>query len=105
MEALNEVPDEESFHVIDMAFQSLTNLRPKRLNALLQRCTSVKAKRLFFLFSDRHQHQWRSFIDKEAVDLGSGPRMLVEGGKYAAGYGLMVPPEYAGLSESDDDGA
>lgn len=96
LEALNELPDQESFHNIDMAFQSLTTLRPGRLTKLLKLCKSVKVKRLFFLFADRHQHRWLAHINRSEIDLGSGPRALVEDGRYSAEYQLMVPPEFAG---------
>jgi Transcriptional regulator, AbiEi antitoxin N-terminal domain/Transcriptional regulator, AbiEi antitoxin, Type IV TA system len=47
LEALNELPDTESFHMLDMAFESLTTLRPRKLTALFASCASVKVKRLF----------------------------------------------------------
>jgi hypothetical protein len=102
LEALNELPDNESFHKIDMVFQGLAALRPGRLNRLLKTCKSVKVKRLFFLFSDRHQHRWLPHIDREEIDLGKGPRSLVEGGRYAAAYQLMVPHRFA-RSPNDED--
>ncbi|HBQ49100.1 MAG TPA: hypothetical protein DD728_09485, partial [Hyphomonas atlantica] len=37
-EALDELPDQESFHNLDMAFESLTTLRPRTLSALLSSC-------------------------------------------------------------------
>jgi hypothetical protein len=95
LEALNELPDEESFHVVDMVFQGLTALRPGRLDNLLAACRSVKVKRLFFLFADRHNHSWLRHIDRANVDLGKGPRSLVDGGSYVAAYQLVVPSEFA----------
>lgn len=104
-EALNELPDAESFHKVDMLFQGLTSLRPRRLEELLHACRSVKVKRLFFLFADRHRHRWLAHVDRTAIDLGTGPRMLVEGGRYAAAYQLVVPEEFATLvSEEATDG-
>lgn len=105
-EALNELPDQESFHKVDMLFQGLPTLRPGRLTKLLQACKSVKVKRLFFLFADRHPHRWLSHVDRTKVDLGTGPRSLVEGGRYAAAYQLVVPEEFAGPREdATSDGA
>lgn len=95
LETLAELPDKESFHKVDMLFQGLTSLRPGRLSALLRACKSVKVKRLFFLFADRHEHRWLSHIDRAGIDLGNGPRMLVEGGRYVAAYQLVVPEEFA----------
>jgi hypothetical protein len=95
LEALNELPDQESFHKIDMLFQGLPSLRPGRLGKLLQACRSVKVKRLFFLFADRHRHRWLAHINRTSIDLGRGPRMLVESGRYVAAYQLVVPAEFA----------
>lgn len=95
LEALNELPDQESFHKVDMLFQGLATLRPGRLSALLGACKSIKVKRLFFLFADRHRHRWLPHIDRAGIDMGKGPRMLVEGGRYVAAYQLVVPEEFA----------
>ena len=59
LELLDELPNRESFHQADMLMEGLTHLRPRRLQDLLARCRSVKVKRLFFFFADRHQHAWR----------------------------------------------
>lgn len=105
-EALNELPDHESFHKVDMLFQGLAKLRPKRLTDLLRACRSVKVKRLFFLFADRHPHRWLAHIDRTQIDLGKGPRSLVEGGRYSAAYQLVVPAEFAAPREgATSDGA
>lgn len=73
------------FDNLDMIFQGLTNLRPKRLMTLLRACRSIKVKRLFFVFADRHAHAWVKHLDKSAVDFGSGPRALVKAGKLHPG--------------------
>ncbi len=41
LEMLNELPNDESFHIVDTVFDSLANLRPKRLEKLLMLCKSV----------------------------------------------------------------
>ncbi|WP_439541391.1 type IV toxin-antitoxin system AbiEi family antitoxin domain-containing protein [Hyphomicrobium sp.] len=95
LEALDELPEHESFHSIDVAFESLTTLSPKKLSALLAQCKSVKVKRLFFVFADRHAHTWRKHVQPKSVDLGAGDRSLVKGGKLHTQYRITVPPEYA----------
>ena len=106
LEALNELPDQESFHTLDVIFQGLTTLRPGLLTTLLKACKSVKVKRLFFLFADRHRHRWLAHIDRGEIDLGSGPRALVEDGRYSARHQLVVPAEFADTSSSGaQDGA
>jgi hypothetical protein len=96
LEALDELPDQESFHNLDMAFESLATLRPRTLSALLRSCKKIKVKRLFFVFADRHDHAWRKRLDPEDFNLGSGDRALVKGGKIHPRYRIMVPEEFTG---------
>ena len=93
LEELNELPDRESFHQVDMLMEGLGDLSARRLEALLVRCRSVKVKRLFFFFADRHGHAWLKRLDRAAVDLGKGKRMLVKGGRLDAIYAITVPRE------------
>ena len=94
LEAMDELPDHERFHTLDMVFESLTTLRPRLLSDLLHSCRKIKVKRLFFVFADRHDHPWRKRIDPQAFDLGSGDRALVKGGKIHPRYRIMVPEEF-----------
>ena len=94
LEAMDELPDHESFHTLDMAFESLTTLRPRLLSDLLGGCKKIKVKRLFFVFADRHDHPWRKRIDPQAFDLGSGDRALVPGGKIHPRYRIVLPQEF-----------
>jgi hypothetical protein len=91
LELLDELPKRESFHQADMLMQGLSNLSPRRLQKLLADCRSVKVKRLFFLFADRHKHAWLKWLDKSAIDLGQGKRMLVKGGRLDKTYQITVP--------------
>ena len=91
LELLDELPERESFEQADKLMEGLSNLSPQRLQKLLTRCRSIKVKRLFFFFADRHQHAWLKRIDRAAVDLGKGKRMLVKGGKLDRAYQITVP--------------
>ncbi len=91
LELLDALPDHESFHQVDMLIEGLSNLAPRRMQALLIRCRSVKVKRLFFFFADRHRHAWLKHLDRAAIDLGSGKRMLVKDGRYDSAYQITVP--------------
>ncbi|MYF88734.1 MAG: hypothetical protein F4186_04840 [Boseongicola sp. SB0676_bin_33] len=95
MEAMDELPSQETFHNLDMIFEGLTTLRPKTIAALLHSCRKIKVKRLFFVFADRHGHPWRRHLDPDDFNLGSGDRALVKGGKIHRGYRIMVPNEFA----------
>lgn len=93
LELLDELPDHESFHQVDVLMEGLSDLAPRRLQRLLVRCRSVKVKRLFFFFADRHRHAWLKHIERAAIDLGSGKRMLVKEGRYDPAYQITVPKE------------
>jgi hypothetical protein len=91
LELLDELPTHESFHNVDMIAEGLRTLSPRRLNRLLADCRNIKVKRLFFWFAERHGHSWLRELDKSAVDLGSGKRLLVKGGKLDPTYLITVP--------------
>lgn len=93
LELLDELPDHESFHQVDKLTEGLSNLSPRRLQKLLVDCQSVKVKRLFFFFADRHKHAWLKQLKKKEVDLGAGNRMLVKGGKLDRTYRITVPED------------
>ena len=93
LEMLDTLPNRESFHQVDMLFEGLPNLSPRRLQALLADCRNVKVKRLFFFFADRHKHAWAKKLDRNDFDLGKGKRMLVRGGKLDPTYQITVPED------------
>jgi hypothetical protein len=93
LELLNELPHRESFHQADVLMEGLVNLSPRRLQKLLEDCRSIKVKRLFFFFADRHSHAWAKRLDKKAISFGEGKRMLVKGGKLNRAYQITVPEE------------
>jgi hypothetical protein len=91
LELLDEVPERETFHQADMLFEGLLNLSPRKLQPLLEACRSVKVKRLFLWFAERHEPQWLGAIDRGGIDLGKGKRMLVRGGKLDPKFNITVP--------------
>lgn len=98
LEMLDELPRHESFHQADMIMQGAANFSPRRLQRLLADCRSIKVKRLFFFFADRHRHAWLKHLDKSAIDLGKGKRALVPGGKLDPVYLITVPEDLDAVS-------
>lgn len=96
LELLDELPEHESFHQVDALMEGVSDLSPRRLQTLLEACASVKVKRLFLFFADRHRHAWRSRLDVSRVDLGSGKRVLVKGGRLDLTYHITVPSDLGG---------
>jgi hypothetical protein len=91
LELLNEVPQRETFHQANVLMEGLRNLSPRRLQTLLNVCHSIKVKRLFLWFAERHQHPWLKKLDRKHIDLGKGKRMLVRGGKLDPKFKITVP--------------
>lgn len=93
LELLDELPARESFHQVDSLMEGMSALSPQRLQVLLEGCKSVKVKRLFLFFADRHLHAWRSKLDTSRIDLGSGKRILAKGGRLDPHYNITVPAD------------
>lgn len=94
LEMLDELPDRETFHQADVVMEGLSDLSPRRLQKLLEDCQSIKVKRLFLFFADRHRHAWLKRLDRARIDLGAGKRQLVKGGRYDPAYQITVPNEF-----------
>jgi hypothetical protein len=104
LEALYELPKTEGFDGIDKIFESLRTLRPDTLMLLLASCNNVRVKRLFFVFAARHNHPWFKYLNAAAVNLGTGDRAFVKGGKLHPVYRIMVPPEFLPVRAGAADG-
>lgn len=104
LELLDGVGSAVGFHTADRLFEGIANLRPTVLTRLLQKCTSVRAKRLFFFFADRHAHAWAKRLDPDQFDLGRGKRQIVKGGRLHPRYQITVPADLMGGDEEQDGG-
>ena len=101
IEMLDQVPDDVGFDHADESFQGLSNLRPRLVTRLLADCRSVRAKRLFLFYAERHGHAWLKHVDRDMVDLGTGKRQLAPGGKLDSRYQITVPASLMGHTEDD----
>jgi len=93
MECLYSVPKSQALLEVYELMEGLNNLRPNLIQTLLEKCTSIKVKRLFLYLAEKAGHEWFNFINIENVDLGSGNRSIVEGGVYVSKYQITVPKE------------
>lgn len=91
LEYLAELESETDFHQMDRWFESLTTLRPVKLQQLLNLCASVKARRLFGWFAQRHGHAWFHKLEWSRINLGSGKRSVIAGGSYNSQWQITVP--------------
>jgi hypothetical protein len=91
MEVLYGVPLVESFEEAKLLMEGLTTLRPRVVQSLLEKCASVKVKRLFMLLAEGCKHAWVRKLDLTNVDFGKGKRALVKGGRFDPKYQITVP--------------
>ena len=95
LECLN-LPDATS-SLLDIYYimEGLTTLRPKLVQALLESCTSLKVKRLFFYMAEKANQPWFKTLDLDRVSLGTSRLMISPTGKYISKYNMTIPKELA----------
>jgi len=80
-------------HTLQETYQVLepvTTVKPAVIQDLLERCTSVKVKRLFLYMAERAGLAWFKRIDLSTIDLGVGDREITKGGQYDKKFRLVV---------------
>lgn len=97
LECLYLAPEKMDLIECFQLLSGLTNLRPKLVQELLEKCSSIKVKRLFLYLARKTGHQWFDFIDKSSIDLGQGDRSIVKNGVYNSIYKITIPKELAEL--------
>ena len=94
LEVLVDLCSDADFDYVDAIFGSVSLVRPHLMTEVLAACQSMTVRRLFFVFADRHPHGYLKRMDRSAIDLGSGPRVLFEGGKAHPEYNIYVPERF-----------
>ncbi len=88
---LHLTTDQAGYEHASLLFESLGTLRPSLIQALLEKCSSVKVKRLFLHLAEKHGHPWLLKLEVAKVSLGSGKRVLFPGGRLDPKYLITVP--------------
>jgi len=94
LELIHLLPNKTHFEDAQLAMESLTTLRPKLVQSLLENCKSVRVKRFFMWLAEYNQHKWVERLDLENVDFGKGKRTLFKGGYFDNKYQITVPEFY-----------
>ena len=98
MECLYLVPDEQDLVECFHFMESMNNVRPTIVQGLLEKCTSVKVKRLFLYLAEKVNHDWYKRLELEKITLGKGKRSIIKNGVYNKKYQITVSKE---LEEND----
>jgi hypothetical protein len=70
MECLYLAPEKQELTECYQLMENLNNLRPDLVQSLLEKCESVKVKRLFLYMATKAKHDWLQYVDTTKVDLG-----------------------------------
>lgn len=95
LECLNMPDSHSSLLDIYYIMESLTTLRPKLVQSLLETCTSQKVKRLFLYMAEKANHPWFKALRAEDVNIGTSRLMVTTTGKYINKYNMTISKELA----------
>jgi len=95
LECLNLPNASSSLLDIYYIMESLTTLRPKLVQSLLEVCTSQKVKRLFLYMAEKAGHSWFKALKLENINLGTSRLMITATGKYINKYNMTISKELA----------
>lgn len=93
LELLHLAPKEFDLVEAGMVVESMTSIRPKLMQTLLEQCASIKVRRLFLYLAERADLPVMRHLDLDRINLGAGDRSLVPNGRYVAKYQLLLPRE------------
>jgi len=94
LELLNVLDLSNSFETAENYMNSLQTLRPEVVQSLLEKCTSVKVKRVFLYLSEKLELPYFKKLNLKKIDLGKGKRQIASGSvQFDNKYQITVPKE------------
>jgi len=93
IELASTIETSEEILQAKMMLEGAANLRPRQLQALLEACGNIKAKRLFLWLARIVGHSWYQHIDTSGVNLGAGKRQIVPDGTLDSQFMITIPKE------------
>lgn len=90
LEMLYFIPEKVTLNEGYQIIESLTTIKPKEFQMLLENCTSVKVKRLFLYMAEKVGFNWFNRLDLSKIDLGKGAREITKGGKHDRKYNIII---------------
>lgn len=95
LELIHRSQNELLFSGVADAFSGLATLSPRRLQALLEACSSIRVKRVFLLLARNTGHSWYRRLDLSKIDIGKGKRQITPGGRLDKQFLITVPERFA----------
>lgn len=94
LEMIDSLDFSHSFETVENYFTSMSTLRPKVVQKLLEKCKSIRTKRIFLYLTERFEHPYFKKLKINKIDLGSGKRVIVKNGELNKKYNITVPKIY-----------
>ncbi|MFC1569113.1 type IV toxin-antitoxin system AbiEi family antitoxin domain-containing protein [bacterium] len=91
LELLVLVPEKQGFDEAVKIMDNMMNLRPRLLQKMLEKCNSIKVKRLFLYMAEKNNMSWIEHIHLNRISLGTGKRRIVKNGVLDKKYLITVP--------------
>jgi hypothetical protein len=91
LETLHLIPKNQDFWEAAKLMEGLHYLRSSLVQSLLERCLSIKDKRLFLYLASKYNHPWVNELDILKMELGHGRRVIAGGGCYDPVYQISIP--------------
>ena len=91
LEMLYLVPAKVTVAEAYAIMETVQSVRVHLVQELLEKCRSVKVKRLFQCFAENAYMQWFDMLDLSRIDLGSGVRKIGKNGILYPKYNLVIP--------------
>jgi hypothetical protein len=95
LESLDLAPKYYDLTDLFQVMEMLNGLRVNLLQQLLEKCKSIKVKRLFLFMAEKAGHSWLKNLDVSKIDLGKGKRSIVKNGAYNAKYQITISRDLA----------
>lgn len=93
LELIDELDLQNGFETVENYMNSLMTLRSSVLQEVLENCKSIKVKRVFLYMSEKLELPFFKELNQSKIDIGSGKRVVVEGGRLDKKYNITVEPE------------
>ena len=90
LEMIYLTPDKCSLNEVYQLMESMSVLKPKLLQELLENCSSIKVKRVFLYIAEKLNYPWFKNLDMTKIDLGKGKRTIEKGGKLDKKYNIVI---------------
>lgn len=90
LEMLYLVPEKVTLSEAYQVIETLTTVKPKEFQILLEKCISIKVKRLFLYMVEKIGFNWFNRLDLSKIDLGKGTREITKGGKHNKKYNIII---------------